>query len=618
MKAEDLMPTLKGKGKDDRVRTYLTPKRIVWTSGTNVENAEKLLNDTPSQIGLGGAGNCVLKNAGEGTPRAAVLVDFGIEFQGSLRAYTAWQQTDSGNIPKLRIRFGESVSECMAEFGENNTTNDHANRDFELMVNSMSANETNCSGFRFVRVDLIDDNASVGLDALESVFIHRDLDYLGTFKCNDELVNRIWTTAAYTVHLNMQEYLWDGIKRDRLAWIGDMHPEVMTILKVFGANEVVPKSLDYVRDNTQLPGWMNGISAYSMWWILIQYDWFMHTEDNKYLLSQKEYLEGLLKQIMENVDEDGREHLPEWRFMDWPNSENPQGVNAGLQGLVVLSLKRGAYLLHRIDDIENGKCQKMEAGKYNGMEACKDSEMKTGEDSGMNAGKYNDQESSAGKETGSAGQLADACEALYEKAKRHCPDCKMSKQGAALEVWAGIGDAEKINEEVIAPGGAAGFSTFMGYYILTAKAMAGDYEGALNDMRSYWGGMLNMGATTFWEDFDLKWMENAARIDELVPAGKVDIHGAYGNYCYQKFRHSLCHGWSSGALPWMSENILGIKVMEPGCSVIKIEPHLCGLEWVEGTFPTPEGVVKVSHKRLPDGSIESKADAPGGITIVQQ
>ena len=35
--------------------------------------------------------------------------------------------------------------------------------------------------------------------------------------------------------LNMQDCLWDGIKRDRLVWIGDMHPETMSILAVFGA-----------------------------------------------------------------------------------------------------------------------------------------------------------------------------------------------------------------------------------------------------------------------------------------------------------------------------------------------------------------------------------------------
>lgn len=43
----------------------------------------------------------------------------------------------------------------------------------------------------------------------------------------------------------------------------------------------------------------------------------------------------------------------------------------------------------------------------------------------------------------------------------------------------------------------------------------------------------------------------------IVPEGKVDIHGAYGDYCYNGYRHSLCHGWSSGPCPWLTEHVLG-------------------------------------------------------------
>ena len=94
-----------------------------------------------------------------------------------------------------------------------------------------------------------------------------------------ERLNNIWQVGAYTVHLNMQKYLWDGIKRDRLVWVGDLHPEVMTVNTVFGYNEVVPKSLDLIRDITPLPGWMNGMCSYSIWWLLIQRDWYYYQGD---------------------------------------------------------------------------------------------------------------------------------------------------------------------------------------------------------------------------------------------------------------------------------------------------------------------------------------------------
>ena len=73
----------------------------------------------------------------------------------------------------------------------------------------------------------------------------------------------------------MQEYLWDGIKRDRLVWIGDMQTEVMTIASVFGYSDIVPRSMDLVRDETPVGTWMNGISSYSLWWIFLQYDFYM-------------------------------------------------------------------------------------------------------------------------------------------------------------------------------------------------------------------------------------------------------------------------------------------------------------------------------------------------------
>ena len=158
-------------------------------------------------------------------------------------------------------------------------------------------------------------------------------------------------------------------------------------------------------------------------------------------------------------------------------------------------------------------------------------------------------------------------------------------------------------------------STFYGYYVLEARAKAGDYQGCLDCIRDYWGAMLDLGATTFWEDFDLEWTGNAAPIDELVPPGKDDIHGDFGNYCYENFRHSLCHGWASGPTAWMSRHVLGIEILEPGCRRVRIAPQLGDLQWAEGTFPTPHGLIKVRHEKQPDGTVRSELEVPDGILV---
>ena len=182
---------------------------------------------------------------------------------------------------------------------------------------------------------------------------------------------------------------------------------------------------------------------------------------------------------------------------------------------------------------------------------------------------------------------------------------------------AGLQDAEQLNEQVLAVGGAARMSTFYGYYVLQARAKAGDIQGCLDCIREYWGAMLDLGATSFWEDFDLAWTENAAGIDELVPEGKKDIHGDFGNYCYKGFRHSLCHGWASGPTAWLSEYVLGIRILEPGGKKIRIEPHLGDLDWVEGTFPLRNGLVRVRHSQQPDGSVKSEVSAPKGVEVIR-
>lgn len=189
------------------------------------------------------------------------------------------------------------------------------------------------------------------------------------------------------------------------------------------------------------------------------------------------------------------------------------------------------------------------------------------------------------------------------------------KQAAALMSIAGLMSPQKACKDVISVGGAEGFSTFYGYYMLQALAQSGEYQQALDIIRQFWGGMLDLGATTFWEDFNLDWAQNAGRLDEFVPEGKKDIHGDFGAYCYPGFRHSFCHGWASGPTPWMTQHLLGIEVLEPGCKTLRITPNLCDLEWVEGTFPTPYGIVYVKHSKGADGKITSDLKVPAGITV---
>ncbi len=553
-----------GKGdRDECVSEYLTPTRIVWQSDNTqewIKRSESLLLPGNGQSILSDRPLCVLKNK-EGK-KSAILLDFGKEISGGIQLVTG---LSNPRQIKIRLRFGESASEAMSELGENGATTDHAMRDMIIELPWLGTSNVGNTGFRFVRIDLLNEEASLHLKELRAISRYRDIPYLGRFSCNNDRLNKIWQTGAYTVHLNMQEFLWDGIKRDRLVWLGDMHPEVMTINSVFGHNEVVNKSLDLMRDETPLPQWMNGFSSYSLWWIIIQRDWYLYNGDVQYLTKQKEYMVGLIKQILNKVDDEGMEHLDGIRFLDWPSSNNPPAIKAGLHALTLLALETGGQLLELLDEHE----------------------------------------------------LALQCQKTSVLMKKNKLDCNNSKQAASMMVLAGLEDAEKANSEIIAVGGAKGFSTFYGYYMLEAMAKAGDYVGAMKIISDYWGGMLDLGATSFWEDFNIEWLKDASRIDELPKKNEIDVHATYGDHCYVGFRHSLCHGWASGPTAWLSRHVLGIEPIKPGCEEVRINPHLGDLEWAEGTFPTPKGIIYVKHTKKENGSIKTEVKSPRGVKIIR-
>jgi hypothetical protein len=176
--------------------------------------------------------------------------------------------------------------------------------------------------------------------------------------------------------------------------------------------------------------------------------------------------------------------------------------------------------------------------------------------------------------------------------------------------------AKETNKALLSVDQLRDVSVFYGYYVLQARAKAGDYLGCLEVIRNCWGGMLDLGATSFWESFDLDWKEGAAGITELVPEGMKDIHADFGEYCYKGLRHSLCHGWSAGPTAWLTEHVLGLSPLEPGFKVIKVSPNLVDLRWARGTIPTPNGVIEVVHEAQSNGEVKTNISAPDGIKII--
>lgn len=58
-------------------------------------------------------------------------------------------------------------------------------------------------------------------------------EYNGSFRCNDEAVNKIWDICAYTLHLTTREVHLEAIKRDRWLWTVTLIKRINSIITCF-------------------------------------------------------------------------------------------------------------------------------------------------------------------------------------------------------------------------------------------------------------------------------------------------------------------------------------------------------------------------------------------------
>ena len=538
---------------DVRKRKYLLPISVLKTEG-GVSAPSALLLKKSTQIAIIEPSITRLENKGE--ENASVLLDFGFEICGGVRILAA---NSRASAPvRVRITFGESVSEAISTVGSKFACNDHAMRDFEAYIPKLSDQELGQTGFRYVRIELLDRGSVLNLKAVLGVLTYRELEYAGSFECSDELLNRIYDTAAYTVHLNMQNMLWDGIKRDRLVWVGDTHPEYLAIRTLFGDCSMVFDNLRFARDEAVLPAWMNGLPSYSLWWLLILRDASFTENDYSLVYESREYIKGLLSLIFSRIREDGTHELERY-FLDWQTNQKPEAV-AGVHALMYSAIKAGGEL-----------CRVL------------------GEES-----------------------LSDECERYCLLLRANVPDPMECSSANALLVNEGLGGSL----DVILRNGEYDMSTLMSYYIVKALADNGETQRAVDMLRAYYGGMLSMGATTFWEDFDMRWLENATRIDEFPKEGKLCVHADRGQHCYKGLRHSLCHGWSAGPVAFLAEYILGIRVLAAGGRTVKLCPELCGLEYAKGSYPTKYGVITVEWRNENGKPVLVNLTKPREVTVI--
>jgi hypothetical protein len=76
---------------------------------------------------------------------------------------------------------------------------------------------------------------------------------------------------------------------------------------------------------------------------------------------------------------------------------------------------------------------------------------------------------------------------------------------------------------------------------------------------------------------------------------------------------SLCHAWGASPIYLLGKYYLGVRPTLPGYEEYEIRPALGDLEWMEGSVPTPHGMI---HIRMDRHRVTVKADEGQGYLLL--
>jgi hypothetical protein len=130
---------------------------------------------------------------------------------------------------------------------------------------------------------------------------------------------------------------------------------------------------------------------------------------------------------------------------------------------------------------------------------------------------------------------------------------------------------------------------FISYFETEARFDSGHPASGLREIRTTWSSMLRDPTTpgTTWE-----WIGENADPKVLGPS------------------ISLAHGWSTGALPLLTRDVLGIRPVAPGFSRFVVAPYPGNLSWAKGTVPTNSGSIEVDWHVHAGGKLLLSIRAP--------
>lgn len=399
---------------------------------------------------------------------------------------------------------------------------------------------------------------------LQAQYEYLPLQARGSFRCDNELFNRVWQMCAYTFHLNCRETYLDGIKRDRWPWSGDAYQSYSINRYLFADRDIDRRTILGLRGKEPTEQHINTILDYSLYWLISLEDYYSAYADADFLTLLWPRAVSLLDFVRTRENADGFlcGKAGDWTFIDWSPIDKTGAVCAE-QMLYIRALRAMEYVASVIGQ---------DAAPYAAAAAeLREKVQKF----------YWDAEK---------GAFIDSYASGKRNVTRHANIFALLFDIAAEE------QKESIIRNVLLSDSVTKITTpyFEGFE-LDAMCRIGNFRFFEDMLASYWGGMLALGATTVWEEFD------------PTKTG-AEHYAMYGH----RFSKSLCHAWGATPVYLFGKYYLGVTATAPGGASFTVAPQLGGLEWMEGSVPVGGGEVRV---RMTRAELSVTATVAGGTLL---
>ena len=418
---------------------------------------------------------------------------------------------------------------------------------------------TKLRAFRYL---FIPEGENASLVTVEALYKYVDFPKRSSFSCSDGLINRIWEVADTTFRLASGIFFLDGVKRDRWIWSGDAYQSCFINQYLFFDKDICKRTILALRGNDPVAEHINTIVDYSMYWIISLENYYNMSGDLDFIRMVYPRMESLLRYCMEQTDGQGFIYGREgdWIYIDWAELDK-EGTLCAEQQLLARSYEAVASVRRLLGlDAEEFDVRK-EALLKNIRQFFWDEEK---------------------------GAFIDSYQSGRRNVTRH------ANIFAVLFGYADEAETESILHKVLLNEEVAAITTpYFKFYELEALAKLGRFDVVMDTLKSYWGGMLERGADTFWEEYKPEQPEE-------------EQYGMYGD----KYGKSLCHAWGASPIYLLGRYCMGVRPTGTAYETFAVEPQLELFDSFSCSFPVNEGTVWMDWK---DGVLDVYTDKDGGV-----